>query len=235
MPSCCGYCDFPLNVGRDELTREEIQGVFSCLYRDGVRFVLVQGGEPLLRRDFQEILEDLSVIGFHLMLITNGMKVEPKITGSTGSKGRTDRGTVIGKTMSIILRSSTVPIAQTVPEQARPAEPAGPLSFLSVQILQRVDVSGVASSIGRRRCGLAMRWLFRQPGAAGAWVAGGLNFHTEGRDDEEDATRNQWDDVVDDRDGLAQTETSVIDQRQANQDEWIDRGREWMDEKQPAE
>ena len=91
--SACGYCDLPLNVGRYELTREEIQGVFSCLYRDGVRFVLVQGDEPLLRRDLPEILEDLSLIGFHLMLITNGTKVTPQLPGVTGSNGRTGQGT----------------------------------------------------------------------------------------------------------------------------------------------
>ncbi|MEP6933211.1 MAG: radical SAM protein [Nitrospirota bacterium] len=73
--SACGYCDLPLNVGRYEMTREEIQRVFSSLYRDGVRFVLVQGDEPLLRRDLPEILEELSRIGFHLTLITNGTKV----------------------------------------------------------------------------------------------------------------------------------------------------------------
>lgn len=73
--SACGYCDLPLNVGRYEMTREEILRVFSRLYRDGVRFVLVQGGEPLLRRDLLEILEDLSGIGFHLTLITNGTKI----------------------------------------------------------------------------------------------------------------------------------------------------------------
>jgi MoaA/NifB/PqqE/SkfB family radical SAM enzyme len=73
--SACGYCDLPLNVGRYEMTREEIRGVFSSLYHDGVRFVLVQGGEPLLRRDMPEILEDLSAIGFHLTLITNGTKI----------------------------------------------------------------------------------------------------------------------------------------------------------------
>ncbi len=77
--SACGYCDLPLNVGRYEMTREEIQRVFSCLYRDGVRFVLVQGGEPLLRRDLPEILEDLSAIGFHLTVITNGTKVTPQL------------------------------------------------------------------------------------------------------------------------------------------------------------
>ena len=77
--SACGYCDLPLNVGRYEMTREEIQRVFSSLYRDGLRFVLVQGGEPLLRRDLPEILEDLSGIGFHLTMITNGTKVTAQL------------------------------------------------------------------------------------------------------------------------------------------------------------
>ncbi len=77
--SACGYCDLPLNVGRYEMTWEEIRDVFSRLYRDGVRFVLVQGGEPLLRRDLPEILEDLSAIGLHLTLITNGTKITPQL------------------------------------------------------------------------------------------------------------------------------------------------------------
>jgi MoaA/NifB/PqqE/SkfB family radical SAM enzyme len=77
--SACGYCDLPLNVGRYEMAREEIQRVFSGLYRDGVRFVLMQGGEPLLRRDLPEILEDLSAIGFHLTLITNGTKITAQL------------------------------------------------------------------------------------------------------------------------------------------------------------
>jgi molybdenum cofactor biosynthesis enzyme MoaA len=82
--SACGYCDLPLNVGRYEMTREEIRSVFSCLYREGVRFVLVQGGEPLLRRDVPEILEDLSAIGFQLTLITNGTKVTPQLVERLG-------------------------------------------------------------------------------------------------------------------------------------------------------
>jgi len=66
------------------MTREEILGVFSGLYREGVRFVLVQGGEPLLRRDVPEILEDLSAIGFHLTLITNGTKITPQLVERLG-------------------------------------------------------------------------------------------------------------------------------------------------------
>ena len=82
--SACGYCDLPLNVGRYEMSREETHGVFSGLYCDGVRFVLVQGGEPLLRRDVPEILEDLSAIGFHLTLITNGTKITPQLVERLG-------------------------------------------------------------------------------------------------------------------------------------------------------
>ena len=73
--SSCGYCNLPLNVGRYEMSREEIQRVFTGLYGDGLRFVIVQGGEPLLRRDLLEILGDLVQIGFHVTLITNGTKL----------------------------------------------------------------------------------------------------------------------------------------------------------------
>lgn len=73
--SSCGYCNLPLNVGRYEMSRQEIQSVFTSLYGEGLRFVFVQGGEPLLRRDLPEILQDLVEIGFHLTLITNGTKL----------------------------------------------------------------------------------------------------------------------------------------------------------------
>jgi len=72
--SACGYCNLPLNVGRYEMTREEIRRVFAGLYRDGLRFIFVQGGEPLLRRDLPEILDDLADMGFSLTLITNGTR-----------------------------------------------------------------------------------------------------------------------------------------------------------------
>ena len=77
--SACGYCNLPLNVGRYEMTREEIRRVFTGLYHDGLRFVFVQGGEPLLRRDLAEILGDLAAIGFRLTLITNGTRFTPEL------------------------------------------------------------------------------------------------------------------------------------------------------------
>ncbi len=73
--SSCGYCNLPLNVGRYEMSRDEIRQVFTGLYGEGVRFVFLQGGEPLLRKDLVPILQDLVQIGFHLTLITNGTRL----------------------------------------------------------------------------------------------------------------------------------------------------------------
>lgn len=77
--SSCGYCNLPLNEGRYEMTRDEIRRVFSRLYDEGVRLVFLQGGEPLLRKDLTSILQDLTRIGFHLTLITNGTRLTPKL------------------------------------------------------------------------------------------------------------------------------------------------------------
>ncbi len=73
--SACGYCALPLNLGRYELTREEIRGIFGQLYADGIRFVLIQGGEPLLRSDLVDILTDLSSLGLYVTVITNGTRL----------------------------------------------------------------------------------------------------------------------------------------------------------------
>jgi len=77
--SSCGYCDLPLNQGRYEMTREEIQGIFQHLYTEGIRYIFIQGGEPLLRRDLTDILDDLVNMGFGISLITNGTKLTPKL------------------------------------------------------------------------------------------------------------------------------------------------------------
>jgi MoaA/NifB/PqqE/SkfB family radical SAM enzyme len=75
--SKCGYCDLPLNLGRDELSREDIGRIFKDLYRDGVRHVFVQGGEPFVRRDTIDVLEDLNAIGFRMTVVTNGTRFTP--------------------------------------------------------------------------------------------------------------------------------------------------------------
>jgi len=75
--SQCGYCDLPLNEGRYELSREEIKTIFEGLYADGLRYVFIQGGEPTLRKDLPDVMEDLHSIGFNLTLITNGTRLRP--------------------------------------------------------------------------------------------------------------------------------------------------------------
>ena len=77
--SSCGYCHLPLNQGRSEMSRTEITRVFGQLYEEGLRVLFVQGGEPLLRRDLADILEDLARIGYSLTLITNGTKLTPEL------------------------------------------------------------------------------------------------------------------------------------------------------------
>lgn len=57
------------------MAQNEISRVFTGLYADGLRFIFLQGGEPLVRRDLPEIIEELSRIGFLITLITNGTRL----------------------------------------------------------------------------------------------------------------------------------------------------------------
>jgi len=61
------------------MSRAEIFRVFSHLYEEGLRVVFVQGGEPLLRKDLPDILDDLSSLGLTISLITNGTKFTPTL------------------------------------------------------------------------------------------------------------------------------------------------------------
>jgi len=59
---------------RDQLlTFEEIEQVASAAYRLGIRKIRFTGGEPLLRRDFQDLIARVAAIGdIELTLTTNG-------------------------------------------------------------------------------------------------------------------------------------------------------------------
>lgn len=77
--SSCGYCNLPLNEGRYEMTRDEIQQVFAGLYEEGVRLVFSHGGEPLFRNDLSPIIQAIVHIVFHVTLITNGTRFTPSL------------------------------------------------------------------------------------------------------------------------------------------------------------
>lgn len=57
------------------MSREEIQRVFTDLHTEGIRYLLVQGGEPTLRKDLLDIMQDLAEIGFVQTLVTNGTRL----------------------------------------------------------------------------------------------------------------------------------------------------------------
>ncbi|MDJ0780263.1 MAG: radical SAM protein [Gammaproteobacteria bacterium] len=80
--SQCGYCDLPLNQGRRELSREQIQAMFEHLYAEGLRYVFLQGGEPTLRKDLPDVMSDLKELGFDITLITNGTRITAELIES---------------------------------------------------------------------------------------------------------------------------------------------------------
>ena len=96
--SACGYCDLPLNQGRHELSRREIRRIFGDPWRDGIRILLIQGGEPLARADLMDVLEDLATIGFTMTLVTNRTRLTPDFIARLGKlpisiSGSLDRDT----------------------------------------------------------------------------------------------------------------------------------------------
>ena len=76
--SACGYCDLPRNVGRYELNEKKSRGSFPLSIVTLCGFVLVQGGEPLLRRDLPEILEDVAFCE-RLIRVTTILLLSPPI------------------------------------------------------------------------------------------------------------------------------------------------------------
>ena len=92
--SACRYCDLPLNQGRAELSRSQINSIFSDLFDHGLRYVFLQGGEPLVRKDLFDIIEDMLEIGLRPSLITNGTRLNQE---------RVDRLETLGIDVSVSL------------------------------------------------------------------------------------------------------------------------------------
>lgn len=79
--STCPMCSIwktPSKI-KDELNLEEIEKIFKDLKSYGMKYVFLQGGEPLLRKDIIQIITLLVELGFNLTLITNGLLLNEKI------------------------------------------------------------------------------------------------------------------------------------------------------------
>jgi radical SAM protein with 4Fe4S-binding SPASM domain len=75
------YCNLPEDdaaAKKKELTTEEIKKSFDDLASLGTLWLLITGGEPLLREDFEEIYTHAKKNGFLITLFTNGTLIDEK-------------------------------------------------------------------------------------------------------------------------------------------------------------
>jgi radical SAM protein with 4Fe4S-binding SPASM domain len=76
------YCNLSLNdqeAIEKELTTEEVFNILDQIAEAGCLWLLITGGEPLLRKDFLEIYTYAKKKGFIITLFTNGTIVTPEI------------------------------------------------------------------------------------------------------------------------------------------------------------
>jgi radical SAM protein with 4Fe4S-binding SPASM domain len=77
------YCSLPENnetAAKDELSTAEIKELLDELASMGSLWLLITGGEPLLRKDFEEIYLHAKEKGFLITLFTNGTVVGKEMT-----------------------------------------------------------------------------------------------------------------------------------------------------------
>ncbi|GAB6065992.1 heme d1 biosynthesis radical SAM protein NirJ [Aquifex pyrophilus] len=73
----CKHCYASANQNkREELSLDEIKRISDELKEEGVRFVIISGGEPLLREDIYDIAKILKDKGFKTYLSTNGILIK---------------------------------------------------------------------------------------------------------------------------------------------------------------
>jgi radical SAM protein with 4Fe4S-binding SPASM domain len=76
------YCNLPPNNHRalkDEITTGEIFSILDQLAEAGCLWLLITGGEPLIRNDFLDIYTYAKKKGFLISLFTNGTLLTPEI------------------------------------------------------------------------------------------------------------------------------------------------------------
>ena len=74
----CIFChrEGVFSDGKELMTPEEIGRVVRILYRFGVRYIKLTGGEPLLRSDILDILDEIKSVGIkEITMTTNGTRL----------------------------------------------------------------------------------------------------------------------------------------------------------------
>jgi len=78
----CKHCYSMANSDpSEELSLREIADLAEQLAEEDVRFVILSGGEPLLREDIYEIADLLRSLGMKTYLSTNGLLITPQNVG----------------------------------------------------------------------------------------------------------------------------------------------------------
>jgi len=76
----CYFCYNPLGrISGDELNTQEVVGILEQLSQFGVFRINFNGGEPLMRSDFLQIIECAHSLGFELHMNTNSTLVTPDL------------------------------------------------------------------------------------------------------------------------------------------------------------
>ncbi|MBN1896244.1 MAG: radical SAM protein [Candidatus Aenigmarchaeota archaeon] len=74
-----------------EMPLKDIKKVFSDLKRFGIHTLFLQGGEPLVRRDVFEVVKILDDMGFHTVVLSNGILLDEKVLKKLDSLNRSGR------------------------------------------------------------------------------------------------------------------------------------------------
>ncbi|MBN1483582.1 MAG: radical SAM protein [Chloroflexia bacterium] len=80
----CAHCyiNQPVSdtqIRTQELSLKQWQGILDQMAAAGVLWIMVTGGEPLLRPDFADFYRYAKRLGFHVILLTNGTLLTPEM------------------------------------------------------------------------------------------------------------------------------------------------------------
>jgi radical SAM protein with 4Fe4S-binding SPASM domain len=75
----CGHCYCPPGERSRELGTDEIRRVLDDMVEMGALFLLMTGGDPLLRKDFPELYRHAKELGMLVTVFTNGTLIDERI------------------------------------------------------------------------------------------------------------------------------------------------------------
>ena len=87
----CGFCGFARDVyNREHGSHMQLDRAFEVIdvmYRHGVRYLVLSGGEPLLHPDLLQIVERARLLDMNVMIVTNGGLLSEKRIADLASVG----------------------------------------------------------------------------------------------------------------------------------------------------